>query len=221
VEASQYIDIHTHKRRSGAISMLNLFPEESDLIIEDNFFSIGLHPWEVTNVDIDIQLNLVKDSAKKSNVLAIGEIGLDKYKPDFELQTAIFLKQINIAKAAQKPIIVHCVKAYSELFKLLKDTEFDFPVIIHRYSGNITIAEQLIKSSCYFSFGHELFNEGSKTSKVFKKIPISKIFLETDDSDVAIQEVYAKASEIKQMNIYEMITAVRSNFNDCFDLQLG
>jgi Tat protein secretion system quality control protein TatD with DNase activity len=45
---------------------------------------------------------------------------LDKLHPNFDLQKDVFLKQIDIAETQKKPIIIHCVKAYSELLEILK-----------------------------------------------------------------------------------------------------
>lgn len=217
---SQYIDIHTHQKKNDVVSVLNLFPEELSKINDTAYFSVGLHPREVSKVNIERQLELVENSAIHKNILAVGEIGLDKYKAEFELQKDVFIKQIKIAEKFKKPIIIHCVKAYSELQEILKKMDFKLPIIIHRYSGNITIAEELIKLGSYFSFGHELFNERSKTPKVFTKIPISRIFLETDDFNISVQEVYAKASELKDVNIMEIILGIKKNFQDCFQINL-
>ena len=213
-----FVNIHTHKESKLRFALTNIFPEDAQKIEENKYYSIGIHPWEVTNVDIDKQLNIVKELAEKKNVLAIGEIGLDKYRENFDLQKKVFLKQVQIAKEYNKPIIVHCVKAYSELLEILKTKIQKVPVIIHRYSGNKTIADELIKFGCFLSFGHELFNEKSKAPRVFKKIPLENIFLETDDSEIDIKEIYQKASDIRAIDIEDVQNAVFSNFNKCFNL---
>ena len=200
----QLINIHTHNKQSKGIALINLFPEDIGEIEETKFYSAGIHPWKVSEIDIDKQIEIVKRTATLKNILAIGEIGLDKLHPDFELQKAVFLKQIDIAKDVRKPIIIHCVKAYSELLEILKKETLKIPIIIHRYSGNITIAGELLKFGCYLSFGHELFNTKSKTPKVFKKIPLDYLFLETDDA------------EIKEIPIETLKTQILQNFKTVF-----
>ena len=213
----QFIDIHTHNNdQSENLTIINVFPEDINTIKEDKFYSIGLHPWEVLNVNIDEQIQIIKKNASRKNVLAIGEAGIDKYKPGFNIQKKVFIKQIQIAKDHNKPIIIHCVKAYSELLEILKKEELNIPIIIHRYSGNKTIADQLLKYNCYFSFGHELYNEKSKTANVFKCIPNSNILLETDDSTKPINDIYQKGSELKNIDIEDLKLIISQNFTNCF-----
>ncbi len=212
----QFINIHNHNKQCTNLALINLFPEDVAAIEETKFYSVGIHPWEVSKIDIDEQINTIKKAASLKNVLAIGEIGLDKLHSNFDLQKDVFLKQINIAKEVEKPIIIHCVKAFSELLEILKTEKLKIPVIIHRYSGNITIAGELLKFGCYLSFGHELFNTKSKTPKVFKKLPLENIFLETDDAEITIEAVYKKAAEIKNVTVTEINEKILSNFNICF-----
>ena len=212
----KFINIHTHNFTANKFSVINLFPEDIETIESDRFYSIGIHPWDVSKNSVDKQLRILSETAQKETILAIGEIGLDKLHPEFNLQKAVFLKQINIAKTLNKPIIVHCVKAFSELLEILKKEDLKIPVIIHRYSGNITVAEQLLKFGCYLSFGHELFNSQSKVPKVFNKIPLENIFLETDDAEITIEEVYKKAAEIQAISVTEISEKIMSNFKTCF-----
>lgn len=213
----QFIDIHTHSnKKTESLNIINVFPEDIDTIKKNRFYSLGLHPWEVLNVNIEEQLTVIKNYAEKPNILAIGETGLDKYKEAFDLQLKVFLRQIKIAGDHNKPVIIHCVRAYSELLEIFKKKELKIPVIIHRYSGNKTIADQLLKYNCYLSFGHELFNSKSKSARVFKNIPNANIFLETDDSALSIFEICQKASELKKINIEDLKVIINNNFTKCF-----
>ena len=209
--------IYTHSnKKTESLNIINVFPEDIDTIKKNRFYSLGLHPWEVLNVNIEEQLTVIKNYAEKPNILAIGETGLDKYKEAFDLQLKVFLRQIKIAGDHNKPVIIHCVRAYSELLEIFKKKELKIPVIIHRYSGNKTIADQLLKYNCYLSFGHELFNSKSKSARVFKNIPNANIFLETDDSALSIFEICQKASELKKINIEDLKVIINNNFTKCF-----
>ncbi|NOZ36235.1 MAG: TatD family hydrolase [Chlorobi bacterium] len=212
----EFINIHTHNHNTNAVSVINLFPEDVDNVIPEKFYSVGIHPWNVSKINVSAQLQIISEIVTKENVIAVGEIGLDKLHPEFDLQKEIFLKQLYIAEELKKPVIVHCVKAFSELLEILKDEKQTVPIIIHRYSGNITIAEQLLKYGCYFSFGYDLFNSKSKVMKVFKKIPKENIFLETDDAYISIENVYQKAAEIKEISIKNISEYILSNFNLVF-----
>lgn len=216
-----YINIHTHKDFKQKFTVQNLFPEETDQIKATGYYSVGIHPWEVQNTNIDKSLSIVHEAASLQNVLAIGEIGLDKFKDAFNLQTHVFLKQVDIAVTSKKPIIIHCVKAYSELLSILKEKQLSIPVIIHRYSGNKTIADQLIKFGSYLSFGHELFNERSKVQKVFRTLPDENIFLETDDSDISLEDIYEKAADLRNISIEKLQKIIIANFRNCFQIEVN
>ncbi len=214
----KFINIHTHKKTCENTCIINLFPSKIEFYEENKNFSIGIHPWDVAKFDIENQLKIVEEFSHKKNILAVGEIGLDKYHEDFELQKEVFLKQIDIANSANKPIIVHCVKAYSDLLEILKKNSLKIPIIIHRYSGNKTIAKELVKFGCFLSFGHELFNSKSKVQKVFKQQSLENVFLETDDAEISIENVYKKASEIKEIDIEILQEAILFNFAKNFKI---
>lgn len=210
------INIHTHNKNCKGHCIINIFPNETNFIEDKKFYSIGIHPWDVTKIDVSKQLKIIEDFSDNKNILAIGEIGLDKFHDDFELQKRTFLKQINIANSIDKPIIVHCVKAYSELLKILQNNKIKVPIIIHRYSANKTIAKELIKFGCFLSFGHELFNSKSKVQRVFKQQDLNNIFFETDDSEISIENIYTKASDIKQIDIKVLQENIVYNFEQIF-----
>jgi len=212
-----FINIHTHNKVCNiSICIINLFPDYVKVIEDDKLYSIGIHPWEVNKINVEDQLSVIKGISFKENIIAVGEIGLDKYHENFELQKEVFLKQVEIAKVADKPIVVHCVKAYSEFLEILKKENLKIPIIVHRYSGNKTIAKELIKFGCYLSFGYELFNSKSKVQKVFKSLSLENIFFETDDSDICIEDVYKKASELKNIDIKYLQKVVQLNYTTVF-----
>jgi TatD DNase family protein len=212
-----FINIHTHVSRETELEIVNLFPEDAVEMNPETYYSIGIHPWNVTKIDVKKQVDLLRKIASRENVFAVGEIGWDKLNPDFELQKQVFEKQAEIAVTLRKPMIIHCVKAYSELLEFLNKGTLKVPVIIHRYSGNIEIAGQLIRLGAYLSFGHELFHTGSKTPDVFKSIPLDRLFLETDDSDKTILEIYLKASELSGLTVDEIDRGISVNFLKCIN----
>ena len=112
------------------------------------------------------------------------------------------------------------MKAYSELLSVLNEKQLKIPVIIHRYSGNKTVADQLINFGCYLSFGHELFNERSKVPRVFKNISEEHILLETDDSEMSIEEIYNKACELRNLKLPELQKRIIANFETCFKMKI-
>ena len=87
------------------------------------------------------------------------------------------------------------------------------PWIMHGYNGNIQITEQLAKWGIFFSFGKSLFNENSKSVESLRYLPLEKIFLETDEFEGEIEQIYEKAASLKSISVEVLKTEVRNNFS--------
>jgi Tat protein secretion system quality control protein TatD with DNase activity len=62
---------------------------------ENYFVSKGLHPWFIEQSFDD---NAIFNLFSNPKVLAIGECGLDRLKPQFDLQIEVFKKQFFYCK---------------------------------------------------------------------------------------------------------------------------
>ncbi len=206
-----FINIHSHKsERENEQNIRNLFLSDYS---KDTNCSLGIHPWYINLDTVNDDLKLLNQLAKENNVLVIGECGLDKLVDiDLTIQEKIFKEQIKIAELNQKPIIVHCVKAFDDLIRIKKECAVSVPMIVHGFNNNKQIAEQLLKNGFYISFGKALLKEGSNASKVICGIPIERIFLETDDADILIKTIFDKASQLKSIGIDELKEKMIINF---------
>jgi len=206
----KYIDIHTHRKENckNVFSLHNISPEDFIQLPdnEKNYFSAGIHPWYIDST-VEEKIKTLRQIASNPSILAIGETGLDKLCPiDFNFQKEIFKHQISIAKESKKPLIIHCVKAYKEVQQLLKETSPAVPVIFHGFRGKPQLAKELVKAGFYLSFG-SLFNKES-----VEATPFNRIFLETDDKGVEIEEVYNLIAEVKGVAVEELVGMVGENF---------
>lgn len=213
-----FIDIHTHFRKFNPenIVVRNVFPGD---VFEDfegcNYYSVGLHPWKIkTPEENDIMLNRIEIALESEHVCFVGECGLDKkVETDFKEQVRVFWLQAILAEKYKRPLLIHCVKAYNEIFELHKKMHPEMPWIMHGYNGNIQITEQLAKRGIFFSFGKSLFNENSKSLESLRYLPLEKIFLETDEFEGEIEQVYEKAASLKSISVEVLKTEVRNNFS--------
>lgn len=211
----RYIDIHTHSlKKSEAIQLFNQSLEEP---IHTNLCSVGIHPWYIDIANSQSQLEKLKSILQNETVVAIGECGLDKLTdlPIAE-QEVIFKEQIVLAQKLNKPLIIHCVKAFDDLLRIRKEMNATVPMIVHGFNSKKEIALQLLKSGCYFSFGKALFQETSNASSVISFIPLDKLFLETDNSDFSIESIYEKAGKIIQVEVEELKKIISTNFKNVF-----
>jgi TatD DNase family protein len=216
-----YIDIHTHTyyHDPEVTLVLNLFPDEPEKLELPALFSVGLHPWHVNELTWEKQAERVRISLDDKKVIAAGEAGLDKTVDNsYETQQLAFHAQLAAAESAKKPLIIHCVRSYSELLAFRKKSDLSLPWIFHWFNADEQIARELLRKNCYLSFGHMLFNEQSKAFRVFRTVNLQHVFLETDDAGYSIQQVYEKAAAIRNAKTTDLKTQILDNFGRCFQL---
>jgi len=217
-----FIDIHVHNLyfKEDVLILNNIFPEEIKLenLNPNIFYSIGLHPWNIEEKTIEKNISIIDNLMAQENFLAIGETGMDKnIEVPLELQKEVFLKHIEISKKYRKPVIIHCVGLYNDLINIRDKTDNSIPWIIHWFNGSLELANDLIKRNCYLSFGKSLFKENSKAFRTFKEIPLERVFFETDDTGIAIKDVYNKASLIRNLSLNSLELIIIENFKKCFN----
>nr|WP_294786081.1 TatD family hydrolase [uncultured Flavobacterium sp.] len=214
----EYFNFHTHQftNQSDVLELVNQYPKDFDEAIP--FYSIGIHPWYIDESRLDIDLKIIEEKLQTQNCLAIGECGLDKrIEVPLDLQISVFEKQLALAEKFKKPVVIHCVAAYQEVIEIKKRLNITVPMIIHGFSKNKQVAEQLIATGFYLSFGKYLLkNPDLKT--VFQAVPNNRFFLETDTLEENIQQVYQVASEYKNLDIKELQCIISSNYKSVFGL---
>lgn len=211
-----YIDIHTHlSPKKHSIKNYNL----QDIFDDSQVCSVGLHPWDLRDVvDNDLRMIHVAELAINSNVLAIGESGIDRVI-DMAIgeQKRVFMFHLSLAKKLNKPLIVHCVRAHSDFLEIFKREKLTVPVIFHDYQGNFEEARKLMQYPCFFSFGQNLF-QSEKAMNVLKLLPEDRFFLETDDQvSFSIEMIYQKAGEVLQKTPFTMLLLMTKNCQRVFN----
>jgi TatD DNase family protein len=219
--STPFIDIHTHhfSNREEVISFrsidVNEYLKTPELI--NQLFSIGLHPWYLIKENLSTNLLVVEELINHDNLIAIGECGLDKIiDVDYNLQIELFRSQILLSEKYKLPIILHQVKSHEELLKIKRELNPIQPWIIHGTRLKWIIAKDLLNVGMYLSFGHHLLKSEPQLIETFLQTPNDKIFLETDNSAIAIDDIFAKAAEIKSMEVQTLKEIVYQNFKTVF-----
>lgn len=221
VNLSGYIDIHRHSadKDKADIVLRNLFHNQVDEIENHQYVSVGLHPWHIKPLNYINDLKRIEHVLNKVSVIAIGETGLDKtIKIGFDIQREIFEEHLKWSEKLRKPLIIHCVRTYNEMLEYRKHTDQSIPWIFHWFNASKEIGMDLINKGCYLSFGHILFKGNSKAFKAFREIPVDRIFLETDDAQYSIVDIYEQASNILLIKLEDLKKQVLSNFRTCFKI---
>jgi TatD DNase family protein len=213
----QYIDLHTHQpANANEIQIRNIFAQDLPLQNPEYYYSAGAHPWHIGEVNFQECLQKLETEILQKNLLAIGECGLDRsIATDFAIQEKCFIEQVVLAETHRKPLIIHAVRAYSDLQRIKKNLKSDIPWVLHGYRANREITRSLVKNGFYFSAGIKLLNDAAKND-VLRMIPIERLFLETDDSEISIQKIYLFASQTRMMEEELLAEAIQNNFKLLF-----
>ena len=192
----RFINIHTH-HFSGEHTEPRAF---------------GIHPWDAEKVDI----STLDECGLFAQEEAIGEIGLDfACEVDREQQKRLFCRQLEIAQRLGKPVVLHCVKAFEPTLNLLSSYSLK-AVIFHGFIGSKEQAEAALKQGYYLSFGHRT-RHSPKSIEALRAVPLNRIFVETDESDRTIVEMYEEIAALKGVTTNELLAATNENYKTIFE----
>ena len=185
----RFVNLHTHSNHTdGSLFVLNNRLGYDQNIDITKPFSIGIHPWDIALFN-PFSFEDFENLVLQPNCLAIGECGLDKLlSTPLETQKQLFEKQIRLAIQYQKPVIIHCVKAFDELIEICIPYMSAIPMVIHGFNKSEQLARQLIDKGFYLSLHHQII---LKPDFDIQSLPLDKLFFETDDTPhLLIQDVY-------------------------------
>ena len=182
----------------------------------NGYYTVGFHPWYINPITPEDKFSLLENSLMNPLCLALGECGLDKNKgPEMKVQKEVFINQIGLAQKFNIPLIIHCVKAFDILFQLFRITPY-FPVsIIHGFERNEALAIQLQKNGFFISLGVRAILSG-KMDHLIKMSDSSCFFIESDDSDLPIQNAYEKVSKLKNESILKLLENQKKLYKKVF-----
>lgn len=212
----QFYNLHTHKftNNPAVLEMVNQYPWAFDNQIPN--YSIGIHPWYISEDRMEADLRILEEKLQLKECLALGECGLDKrIEVPMPLQIEVFERQIALAELYRKPLVLHLVAAIDELIAIKKRLRISVPIIIHGFSRNEQLAQQLLANGFYLSFGKYLLRN-PELKEVFRSVPNDRFFLETDTIEENLEQVYALASEYKEMSLEQMKLQVAVNWKVVF-----
>lgn len=218
---TDFIDFHTHAASpaSGifAIDSLMVSEERESISQQGIAYSAGIHPWYLTDNNFDDQINRVRQLVMREEVIAVGEAGFDRIRgASSTIQLKAFIAQAELSEEVKKPLVIHCVKGWDELLAVYKSIKPSMPWAIHGFHGKPELAEQLISRGIFISVWYS-FAMLPYSSGLLKMVPSEKLFLETDGSEIAINDIYNKVSADIGISTDNLKWQVFNNFNEFFN----
>ena len=189
--------------------------------------SFGLHPWFIRERSGE-WLQTLENLLLEFPAAAIGEIGIDHAveERDDEDQEKVFIQQLELARNLERPVTIHCRRAWGRLIELL-DHFGDLPrgMLIHCFGGSAEVAVELVKRGGYISFSGSITRPNVRKAKgAIRAVPDDRILIETDAPDILpttaegplnepanVRFVLEKAAELKDCTQQELAMLTMDN----------
>ncbi len=149
------------------------------------YAALGVHPSELEGIDETV-IDHIRQLSSWEKTVAIGEIGLDYYWEKDEdarrLQKSWFLRQMELAREVQLPVIIHSRDAAEDTYELMQSIRAqEIAGVIHCYSYSPELAREFVKMGYYIGVGGVVtFKNAKKLVRTVEETPIERILLETD-----------------------------------------
>lgn len=147
---------------------------------------LGLHPWFIQEANPGWFGTLKR--LVEGHAAGIGECGLDFALETFdrERQEAVFRRQLELARSLDRPMSIHCRKAWERLVAILRDTGVPAAgAVIHAFSGSAEVAMELQRMGLHLSFSCALANPANKrAAQAVQAVFLDRLLFETDSPDI-------------------------------------
>ena len=178
------------------------------------YSALGLHPIVVENHhDQDLEWLdrlLVERSAK---IVAIGEIGLDLYRQDPQLERQQYLldAQLQLAKRHDLPVILHSRRTHDQLSVHLKRHALPRTGVVHGFSGSVQQAQRFIALGYKIGVGGVItYPRAAKTRNAIAQLPLSSLLLETDAPDMPLNGFQGQPNRPERVaNVFTALCELR------------
>jgi len=148
-----------------------------------------VHPWWAFEAEQEGWEGRMRELLVKYPSFGVGECGLDKAKTaqcPLETQLKVFEKQVQMAIDLQRPVSVHCVRAYGALHDAIMAKASSLPsIVLHAWTGSEDMTKSLSKiKNVYFSINPMVIRmKPGKIVPMLKALPPDRCLLESDSPD--------------------------------------
>ena len=169
--------------------------EEHDWI----YTTVGIHPHEAKEVTPH-HLEELTRLARHPKVIAWGEIGLDYFYDHSprDIQAEVFRAQMERARSAGLPIIIHCRDAWDDCLRMIEEhwRTTGLGGVLHCFSSTLDDARRGLDMGFLLSFaGNLTYPKAQNLRDVAREIPLDRMLIETDAPYLAPQAFRGKRNE--------------------------
>lgn len=199
---------------------------------------VGIHPHE-SDRWAAADLERVEALARRPEVVAVGETGLDFYRDwaEPENQRRLFREHLAMAGRVGKPVVVHDRDAHDEVAKTLAEHAGSYPGgVMHCFSGDVALMEAVLPLGFYVSIPGPItfpVKDGGKLADVVRNCPEDRLLVETDcpwltpaphrgkrNEPAHVRYVLERVARIRERSVEEMDRITAENTRRLFRLEV-
>lgn len=179
------------------------------------------------------------NQARSGNLVAVGETGLDYYyeHSSKQVQQEFLQRYLLLAKECKLPVVIHCREAFKDVFRILDMCYVvegrHLPGVLHCFTGTLNEAQEVCERGWYLSLsGIITYKKSQEIRDVVKKMPLEKLFVETDSPYLTPQsnrgrfpnqpanlvEIVSKIAEIKELPFETVAHQTAQNARTLFQI---
>lgn len=194
------------------------------------YASVGNHPLNVKEGDF-FDYEHYWTAAIKERAVAIGETGLDYFyertEIEIERQKDFFMQHIHLAEEAHLPLVIHCRKAFDDVYDILKKKELRG--VLHCFTGNKKDLKKFLDMGYYIGINGIIYK--MNLEEVIKEVPLERMLLETDcpfltppdfkekrNNPLGVLSVAETVSKVKGIDIEELKEITTNNARVLFNI---
>jgi TatD DNase family protein len=206
------------------------------------YATVGIHPHEAEQAK-DSDFADMAELARHPKVIAWGEIGLDYFYDHSprDIQKQVFLKQMELAKSAKLPIVIHCRpsdnsdNAWQDCLSMIEEQwkPAGLGGILHCFTGSWDHAKRALDMGFMISFaGNVTYPKAQQIRDAAHQVPVERMLIETDSPYLApiphrgkrnepafVKETARQIAELRRMQAEEVGLQTSQNFYDFFKLR--
>jgi len=196
------------------------------------YAAVGIHPHDAQTMT-DESFVEIKQLASNKDVVAIGETGLDYYRnlQPKEIQQAAFRKFLVLAQELDLPAIIHARDAQEDTIRIIhEENKGNLRGVFHCFSGDDKLIQFATEQALYISFaGMVTFKKADNVRENVKKVPLSRLLLETDcpylspepfrgkrNEPAYIPYIAKRIAETKGVSLNEIARVTTNNAKELF-----